>query len=437
MRDLDMKKYLLLICGVIFLSLNNLAVASLVDWVEDRVNDVEDVINSTGDTAGDAVDVAGNLLIDTATMLGSAYFFLECVVVTEVADILDLYEFVGVDIPHLTEAERDVIIDYFNADNEYYCLNPNELAAKFQALNSAMNEAHEKARNLFPESSFTQAHDGNTIVDAARHSQTTAIFTRILGGDWGKKLMDAHEVDSSNDSYPNDPNTQYQKLMDLHNNQVGYTLYRHLGENGTGDFSDTQFDGFLNNLIISDNEIGRAIAARCYTYVSTENNTRDIIEFSDELSSLPGLVYIKETGKTIEENGVNCGVPNISSKLVFFDSYGVNTESSSLLPSSEPVQLYAEGSTGNISSYVWTFDRNIKVCEEIETAVYCYYSTEAESLIPNGFGSEKNIYLLDKSPLSVSLQVENEFGERSKKTTEVAWVNNWGIMVPIISSILN
>jgi len=122
---------------------------------------------------------------------------------------------------------------------------------------------------------------------------------------------------------------------------------------------------------------------------------------------------------------------------IIIDSYGVNTESSSLLPSSEPVQLSAEGSIGDISSYVWTFDRNIKVCEEIETVVYCYYSTEAESLIPNGFGTEKNIYLLDKSPLPVSLQVENEFGERSKKTTEVAWVNNWGIMVPIIGSILN
>lgn len=338
-------------------------------------------------------------------------------------------------LPSITSAEKQVFVEYIDHRKEYFCNNPDDLIRIALALKSLKDNSRDEAvRNM---SDYTRDNDGDTIVDAFRHSRATAISTRIMGADWGLKLANAHESDA--DDVPGDGEWESHQ-MDLHNNQVGYKVHRILYTR-------------LGYREPSDGEIEAELRSRCYHFVNRE---LDSTTYANEVNANLGLVYIAKANVPVEQRGVNCAVPILNPALSFLPAQAH-------FPNDKPLTISGTSSlppvAGRITSYKWTFQKPVMVCNDekgcIQTSTLTAWPWGGEFQYPkidnpivaddeltsgwrvfaNKIYYPSKVYLLSGEPMSVSLEAANQHGEWSNATT--AWINNWGPMVPVLQLLLN
>lgn len=96
----------------------------------------------------------------------------------------------------------------------------NPVAAIFarEAARAAIASTAKKYPGAFPQ---------NNEADAYRHALRSHLMAKGIGPDMAKAFGDAHEISGSGLSGPG-PNSE--RLMDLHNNQIGRTLQNDQGE---------------------------------------------------------------------------------------------------------------------------------------------------------------------------------------------------------------
>ena len=342
-----------------------------------------------------------------------------CLAFTEILDITGLTEEIIDSINALDENQEQVLIDFFEANNDRFCRT--EDADKFLFdLFEARLKAEKEPILLMPDFAqddiavigYDVEGERDAMVDALRHARLTAIFTRIFehydfdsNDSWGLKFMNAYEKDNpSVDPYPS--------IMDYHNNAVGKSTYQYLRDNGLGR---------------TDDDINHALVNRCYTYVSKSKTGS---EFQKAVDAIPGLVYFKKIGVEIEKKGSACPTPVIDQSLLFVNFYNSNLEPNNPEPSSDRVSLTAVKSSGEFLHYVWKFDKNVKYCLES----VCQQVNKISSNSANAFVAGSSIYLLDSKLTEVTLSLENQYGDQSESVK--AWINNWGPMVPIMNLLL-
>lgn len=359
------------------------------------------VFNPIEQVAEWVLDKGGQVLVVTSCAVGAAAI--------DLAGGLDQLK---ANLPGMNDAESKVFIEYVDDRKEYFCNNPSRLIQIARDLNSALDSESARAAAIARMPEYTLGTDGDTIVDAFRHARVTAITTRILGDKWGLKLMEAHE--SGTDAVSGDHEwTAHQ--MDLHNNNVGYEVFRNLYAR-------------LGDREPSDDEIDADLRSRCFHYV---DRNKDSSAFISEVAANRGLVYIVKANVPVEQRGVNCAVPRVNQALNFFPS-------EARIPNDKPVTISGTTSlapaAGSISEYKWTFQYPVMFCSD---ATGCY-STTTVNASPSGEFTNTypgKVYLMGREPMSVSLEAANAHGEWSNAAT--AWINNWGPMVPIMQLVLN
>ncbi|MCM2302972.1 MAG: hypothetical protein NDI80_10145 [Flavobacteriaceae bacterium] len=109
---------------------------------------------------------------------------------------------------------------------ELQIYNAQPLAIQYRYLYNA-NEASNKAKELFPESSLYNFHNDKS--DAFRHAYFHGLNTYYIGYDLSVLLGDAHEMETPN-------NLILEKVMDLFNNQKGREIAQNpsISMNGYG-----------------------------------------------------------------------------------------------------------------------------------------------------------------------------------------------------------
>lgn len=112
------------------------------------------------------------------------------------------------------------------------------------AIASAL-AAQEAMRKRYPDA-VVPGSDRNNEADAYKHATWNYLMSKTIGPDRAKIMADAHEVDGLNPSSVGErigfsKNNQGERLMDLHNNEVG----RHLPPLG----EEAIVDALRKNLI--------------------------------------------------------------------------------------------------------------------------------------------------------------------------------------------
>jgi hypothetical protein len=88
--------------------------------------------------------------------------------------------------------------------------------------------ASEAMRKRYPDA-VVPGSDRNNEADAYKHATWNYLMSKTIGPDRAKIMADAHEIDGINPSAIGErigfsKNSQGERLMDLHNNQVGRSL---------------------------------------------------------------------------------------------------------------------------------------------------------------------------------------------------------------------